>query len=186
VIVSPPPDAELIRRTQAGDHHAFGELVDRHRAVAFRTAWLIARSRSEAEDAMQEGFIKAWRALPRFRTSAPFRPWLLTIVANEARSRRRAEQRLVRLADRAAGEHEVAPASLEAALLTREQDAELMAALLALAQRDRRVIVCRCLLELSVAETAAVLGCRSGTVKSQLSRALGRLRETLEERDAAA
>jgi RNA polymerase sigma-70 factor (ECF subfamily) len=183
---APAPEAELISRTQAGDHHAFAELLDRHRAVAFRTAWLISQSRQEAEDAMQEGFIKAWRALPRFRSPAPFRPWLLTIVANEARSRRRAEQRRGRLADRAASEHAATPASLEAALVAREQDRELLGALLALPERDRRVLACRCLLELSVAETAGVLGCREGTVKSQLSRAMERLRVLLEERDAAA
>jgi len=183
---APAPEAELIRRTQAGDRHAFAELLDRHRTVAFRTAWLIAQSRQEAEDAMQEGFIKAWRALPRFRTSAPFRPWLLTIVANEARSRRRAQQRRIRLADRAAAERTAPAASLEAALVAREQDRELLGALLGLPERDRRVLACRCLLELSVTETAAVLGCREGTVKSQLSRAMDRLRVVLEERDAAA
>src|SRR3712207_6861099 len=58
---------------------------------SFRTACLITSSAADAEEAAQEAFVKAWRALPRFRAGAPFRPWLLTIVANEARNRRRAE-----------------------------------------------------------------------------------------------
>ena len=66
---------------------------DDHEEIAFRTAYLITRNAADAEDAAQVGLTKAWRALPRFRRGAPLRPWLLAIVANEARNRRRAEGR---------------------------------------------------------------------------------------------
>ena len=73
-----------------------------YQGIAFRTAYVIARNASDAEDAAQDGFVKAWRALGRFREGAPFRPWLLRIVANEARNRRRSAGRRAGLALRAA------------------------------------------------------------------------------------
>ena len=150
------------------------------RALArFRTAGLITQDAAEAEEAAQDAFLKAWRALPRFRAGAPLRPWLLAIVANEARNRRRSAGRRAALALRAAGEErptrEAAP-SPEEALLAGERRAALLGALGRLREDDRLVIGCRYLLELSEAETAAALGVRAGTVKSRTSRALARLR----------
>src|SRR5919107_741100 len=95
-------DAELIARARAGDDHAFGMLVARHQTVAFRTAYVICGQAGDAEDAAQDAFIKARGAMKRFREGAPFRPWLLTIVANEARNRRRAAGRRAALAGRVA------------------------------------------------------------------------------------
>jgi len=86
-------DTDLIARARSGDDHAFGMLVARHQTVAFRTAYVICGEAADAEDAAQEAFIKARAAIGRFRPEAPFRPWLLTIVANEARNRRRAAGR---------------------------------------------------------------------------------------------
>ena len=60
-----------------------------HQGIAFRTAYLITGSAADAEESAQDGFVKAYRALGRFRPGAPFRPWVLEIVANEARNRRR-------------------------------------------------------------------------------------------------
>ena len=64
-----------------------------HQSIAFRTAYLLTGSAADAEEAAQTAFVKAWSALPRFRRGAPFRPWLLRIVANEAHNRRRAAGR---------------------------------------------------------------------------------------------
>ena len=173
-------DADLVARARSGDDRAFGMLVERHQAVAFRTAYVICGNTAEAEDAAQDGFIKARAAMGRFRAGAPFRPWLLTIVANEARNRRRAAGRRSALARRAAAEP-VAPVPLpEAAALAGSERRELAAALSRLGPDHREVIVLRFLLDLSEAECAAALGCRPGTVKSRLSRALGRLRLELE------
>ena len=85
-----PEDGALIERARHGDHEAYAALVRSHQDVVFRTAYLITRSAADAEDVTQEAFIKAYRALPRFREGAPFRPWILRIAANEARNRRRA------------------------------------------------------------------------------------------------
>ena len=71
---------------------AYEELVRRYQDVAVRTAHVIAPA-ADADDAAQEAFVKAWIALPRFRHGSPFRPWLLQIVANEARNRRRSAGR---------------------------------------------------------------------------------------------
>jgi RNA polymerase sigma-70 factor (ECF subfamily) len=156
-----------------------------HQAVAFRTAYLITGDASEAEDAAQEAFVKAYRALGRFRPGAPFRPWLLTVVANEARNRRKAAGRRTSLALRAAGENSSGDASSpEASVLAAERRAELLGALGGLRDEDRLVIGCRYFLGLSEAETAAALDCAQGTVKSRLSRAIGRLRERMVKNDA--
>lgn len=148
-----------------------------HQQLAFRTARVLARDAADAEEAAQDAFVKAWHALARFDPARPFRPWLLAIVANEARNRRRAAGRREGLALRvaAASEGGAAP-SPELALLVAERHAALVEALERLDERDRQVIACRYLLELTEAETAAALGCRAGTVKSRLSRALERLR----------
>lgn len=177
----PLEERELVARAKRGDAQAYGELVELHQTIAFRTAWAITRSAADAEEAAQDGFVKAYRALAGFRLGEPFRPWLLTIVANEARNRRVAVARRERLALRAAEERRPGDAvpSPEAALLGRERSGALLGAVEALPSDQRLVVMCRYLLELSEAETAAVLGVPAGTVKSRLSRALERLREEL-------
>lgn len=150
-----------------------------HQGIAFRTAFLIARDPSDAEEAAQDGFVKAYRALGRFRRGAPFRPWLLQIVANEARNRRRSAGRHANLALRLADEARPGDAvpSPEAALLSDERRAELLAAVEGLREEERLVVSCRFFLGLSEDETAQTLGLKLGTVKSRTSRALAQLRE---------
>jgi RNA polymerase sigma factor (sigma-70 family) len=158
-----------------------------YQEVAFRTAYLITGDASEAEEATQEAFVKAHRALGRFRYGAPFRPWLLAIVANEARNQRRAAARRAGLFLRVAREGTPGnvPSSPESAVLAAERRAELLEALSGLREEARLAIACRYFLGLSEEETAATLGCARGTVKSRLSRALGSLRvEIAKEGDA--
>jgi RNA polymerase sigma factor (sigma-70 family) len=177
----PLEDTELVELARGGDVRAYGELVERYRDVAFRLAYLIARNAADAEDAAQEAFVKAYFALHRFRSREAFRPWILRIVSNEARNRRRSAGRRDRLALRLAeGGHLGGTAlSPEETALDREAREALLEAVGSLPERDRDVIACRYLLELSEAETARVLGVRPGTVKSRLSRALARLRASL-------
>jgi RNA polymerase sigma factor (sigma-70 family) len=179
----PPEEAALVARAKRGELDAYEEIVRMHGTVAFRTAWLITGSAADAEEAAQDGFVKAQRALGRFREGAPFRPWLLTIVSNEARNKLRATGRRSALALRVAEERRPGDAvpSPEAALLDSERRDELLAAVARLSDNDRRAIACRYFLELSEEETAAVLDCARGTVKSRLSRALERLRGELAE-----
>ena len=181
----PLEKSELVGRVQHGDASAYGELVRMHQQIAMRTAWLVTRNATDAEDAVQEAFVKAYRALRggRFREGAAFRPWLLAIVANEARNRRRSVARSDRLTLRVA---EVRPSgdaapSPEAAALRDEERELLVQALNAMREEDRLVVGYRYLVGLSEAETAAALGVPKGTVKSRLARSLGRLRSALSE-----
>jgi RNA polymerase sigma-70 factor (ECF subfamily) len=173
-----PDDAPLAERAKRGDERAFEELVRMHQDIAFRTAYLLTGSAADAEDAVQVGFVKAWTALSRYRRGAPFKPWLLRIVANEAHNRRRSSGRVDALRLRAAAEQPLdgAVSSPESAALGHEQRTELLAAVQRLDEHDRDVLTCRYFLELSEDETAAVLDVRRGTVKSRASRALARLR----------
>ena len=156
-----------------------------HESLAFRAAFVITGDAAEAEDAAQEAFVKAYRSIRRFRPGAPFRPWLMTIVANEARNRRKAAGRRASLALRAADEMvREDPISPEASVVAEERRSELIRELEGLREEDRVVISCRYFLGLSEAETAAALGCAKGTVKSRTSRALGRLRERMVKDDA--
>jgi RNA polymerase sigma-70 factor, ECF subfamily len=182
VVDRPLEETELVERARRGDLRAWETIVRTHQGIAFRTAYVLTASAADAEEAAQDGFVKAYRALGRFRRGAPFRPWLLRIVANEARNRRRSAARRERLSLRAAAEArpgDVVP-SPEAALLSRESQEQLLGAVERLSEDHRDAITCRYFLDLSEDETAAALGVRRGTVKSRLSRALDQLREELE------
>ena len=176
----PLAEDELLRLARAGDGDAYRRIVETYQGIAFRTAYALTGNAADAEEAAQDGFLKAYRALGRFRLGEPFRPWLLRIVANEARNRRRASGRRTMLALRAAEEQrpsgDAAP-SPEAEVLARSGRTELLVAVRGLPEHQRDVITCRFFLDLTEEETAAVLGIRRGTVKSRTARALDRLRE---------
>jgi RNA polymerase sigma factor (sigma-70 family) len=175
-------EQHLIAAAKAGDQHAYRQLLERHQAVAFRAACLITGSAAEAEDATQDACVKAWLALWRFRSDAPFRPWLVRIAINEARNRRRGAGRRAMLVLRLGPEAalpESAP-SAETEALAGEERARLASAVGRLREDDQLVIAARYFLGLSEAESAIALGLRRGTVKSRLSRALGRLQTELE------
>src|SRR5947208_4801555 len=179
----PLEEQELVERARRGDVEAYEHLVRAFQDLAGRTAYIITGNAADAQDAAQEAFVKAYAALPRFREGAPFRPWLLRIVANEAISRRRASSRVSRLVLRAAEGRpwEDAAPSPEGAALARETRAELLAAVGRLRQEDRLVIAYRYWFDLSEEEMASALGCARGTVKSRLSRAMRRLRRVMAE-----
>lgn len=183
----PADDSELITRAQRGDSAAYEEIVQRYQQVAFRTAYVITGSSPDAEDAAQEGFVKAYRALYRFRLGSDLRPWLLRIVANEARNRVRSSGRRHQLELRLAEGFrpgDAAP-SPEAVAVAADERRRLLAMVNALSEGDRLVIASRYFLELSGEETATALGIPEGTVKSRLSRALARLRTRVEEAASA-
>ena len=175
-------EAELVERARRGDGDAYVALVRVHETVAFRTAYLILGSAADAEDAAQDAFVKAYRALGRFEPDRSFRPWLLQIVANEARNHRRSAGRRGALAVRAFREvpRELA-SSPEADVLAAEDRAELLAAIDRLPSADRLAIVGRYVLELNDDEAAAALGIKPGAVRVRVWRALGKLRRELEE-----
>jgi RNA polymerase sigma factor (sigma-70 family) len=181
----PTDDAEAVARSLTGDLDAYEVLVVRYTAAAHRTALLLGAG-DEAEDVVQEAFMMAFRKLRWFRGDGPLRPWLLRIVANETknlhRSRRRRDAAALRAVTTTVDEAPATASDPEAVFLDSARRDELTRAVGQLAERDRLVITCRYFLDLSEAETAQVLGWPRGTVKSRLSRALGRLSAVLVER----
>jgi RNA polymerase sigma factor (sigma-70 family) len=165
---------------RGGDSAAYAELVLRHASVAKRTAVFLGAG-SEADDVVQESFVKAYRGLGGFREDAAFRPWLLRIVANETRNLQRSRSRRNRREELAALPESVLDPADEAAVGERRR--ELLAAVRGLPENYRLVVTCRYLLELDEQETATVLGWARGTVKSRLHRALGRLRTELPDKE---
>ncbi len=167
---------------------AYEELVRRYQRLAFRVAYVISGDTDEAEDVAQTAFVNAWLALSRFRAGAPFRPWLLRIVANEAKNRGMAAARRRRFALALATDEAHRPLAADppdAALVTAERSEWLVDHLNRLRDADRTVLTLRYVLDLPEAEIAAALGCRRGTVKSRLHRALGRLRAQIATDQAA-
>ena len=166
----------------AGERDLFRILVARYGALAQRTA-LLCGAGADADDVVQEAFVAAYRALPRFRTGLEFRPWLLRIVVNQARNAVRGQRRARALADRAATWHlDVLGDAPAGNAVTVERREALVRALGDLRAADREVLALRYLLDLSEAETAVALGLPKGTVKSRTARALERLRAVLADR----
>lgn len=177
-------DDMLIQQASKGDVSAYEELVTRYQDIAFRSAYLITQDAGAAEEAAQDGFIKAYRALHRFRQGSPFRPWLLTIVTNEARRRKSSSLRQERLAlHLSTYQRPSLGPSVEAEVLATELREQLHHAIEALSRTDQLVLAYRFVLGLSESEMAAAMNCRQGTVKSRLSRALARLRSALAVRE---
>lgn len=178
----PLDDDELVTRARAGDLEAYELLVARHTASAYRTAVLLGAG-SDAEDVIQEAFVKGYRKLSRYRGESSFRSWLLAIVANETRNLHRSRNRRDGLVLRAAAANpasEIAEDVAVGAVLAGERRARLVQALRRLPVKDREVIVCRFFLDLSEDETVMMLGWPRGTAKSRTSRALAKLRGLLD------
>jgi len=153
-------------------------LVARYTLPAHRAAFLLGAG-EEADDVVQEAFVKAFRNLSRFRAEEPFGPWLLRIVANETRNLTRSRRRRAALALRLAVPDGATADGPVDEVLAAERRARLVAAVNALPDRERQVLVCRYFLDLSEAETAQVLACPLGSVKSRAWRGLNRLRGRL-------
>ena len=175
-LLARPPltEDEIIRRSQAGDWDAFELLLERHRSALARTAYLVTRDRDASQDVMQEALIQIWRDLPSYRPFGSFRAWMLKITLNKARKhyrKRRVQTVPLETAAAVTGDAEGPEERAERG----EQTRRIRQALELLTSDHREVLVLRYYNELTVPEIARVLGRREGTVKSRLSRALGRL-----------
>lgn len=178
-------ERQLIERARQGDVAAYESLVRRYQSQALRAAYLVLGQQQEAEDAVQEAFVRAWHALDGFKSDRSFRPWLLTIVTNQARDRGRATSRRRKLTIRqrnASADPRFEP-SPESALITQEQIDVVLDELERLPEMDRIVLSYRFLLDLPTAEIAEILGIAHGTVRSRISRALTKLRNQLSDDD---
>jgi RNA polymerase sigma-70 factor (ECF subfamily) len=189
-------DAELVQGLIRRDPAAVRRLTTLYNQRLYRTAWSILRNRAEAEEALQEAYLKAFEAIGRFEHKSSLATWLTRIVINEALGRRRAEQRrMKRLSaspivimeeyrDRLMG-GAAAHRSPEAALARKEAARLLETAIAALPEPFRLVFVLRAIEGLSVEETAEALGVRPETVKTRHLRARRRLQEALDPELAA-
>ena len=170
-------DAAAVTRARAGDLDAYEVLVVRYTAPAHRAAVLLGAG-ADADDVVQEAFVKAHRHISRYRGESGFRPWLLAIVANETRNLHRSRGRRDGLVLRAAareGPELTSPDPADSAVAVERRE-QLVDQVRQLDARYRDVLVCRYLLDLSEAETATALGLPKGTVKSRTARALATLR----------
>lgn len=170
-------DAELAERAAEGEEEAFGELVRRHASAARRMAQALLGDPHDADDATQDGFLAAWRAIDRYDPRRPFRPWLLRIVLNAARDlRRRHRVRRTEALSPLYAAPDVGPEQETDRALLRERFA---AAVTALTERQRVTVTLFDAEGYSHAEIAAVLGVAEGTVRSDLHHARRALRSAL-------
>jgi RNA polymerase sigma-70 factor, ECF subfamily len=186
--VSEATDAELAGRVAAGEPAAFEALMRRHNRALFRTARAILRDDSEAEDALQEAYLQAYRGIGAFRGDAKLSTWLARIVANEAlgRVRKRARRAEIVPLQPGASETEVEQIADENMDEMPERSAQraemrrlLEAQIDSLPEDYRVVFVMRAIEEMSVEETADALEIPQATVRTRLFRARSLLREGL-------
>ncbi len=170
---------ELVDQARQGDVYAYQELIRRYQHLGFRVALLVTGSVAHAEDALQNAIIRAYSGLSQIRSNNSFRSWLLAIVANEARNLAKSEQRHAHLDLELVPERPEGEPTPENVILEREDQRHVLVALKNLPEPARTILICRYVLDLSEAETAAMLGCSRGTVKSRTWRALRQLRRVL-------
>ncbi|MER7566286.1 RNA polymerase sigma factor [Streptomyces sp. NPDC048523] len=173
----------MIARVRAGDPEAYAELVRAHTGLAMRAATALGAG-ADAEDVVQQAFVKAYCSLGRFREGSAFKPWFMSIVANETRNTVRTAARQRTLVGREAAFAEAEPLIPESAdpavaAVEIERRAALESALERLSEEHRLVVTYRYLLEMDESETAQALGWPRGTVKSRLNRALRKLGKLL-------
>ena len=176
-------DAEtaLLARILAGDSTAFAELMRRYNRRLYRVARSVLRDDTEAEDALQDAYLQAYRALPGFRSESSLGTWLTRIVVNAALAHRRKNARLAEVIE-LSGEPimDDLPSDQPERAALRAQTRRLVEAKIdSLPDAFRTVFVLRALEELSVEETSDTLGIPEATVRSRYFRARSMLREAL-------
>jgi len=170
----------LIRHAVHGDAAAWEPLVLAHQQAVFRLSYLLLGDPDDAEDIAQETFLRAWKHLKRFDATRPLRPWLLSIASNLASNRRRSAGRYFAALTRAFRD-EPTSNNMEEKSAQHMQANDLWKAVQTLHVADQQIVYLRYFLDLSVAETAEVLQIAEGTVKSRMSRALEKLRHTIQQ-----
>jgi RNA polymerase sigma-70 factor (ECF subfamily) len=185
------PDPALAALVAAGDETAFRVLMQRHNQTLYRTARAILRDDTEAEEALQDAWLQAYRAMPGFRGDSKLSTWLVRIAANEALQRRRKMRRRAEVIpmsiDEESGDRPVADeardespsAAPEIETLRGEMRRLLEARIDRLPDAFREVFVLRAVEELSVEETATALEIPEATVRTRFFRARSLLRESL-------
>jgi len=165
---------EVVAAVRRGHHLAFAELVRRHQRRSYGVCRAILANHEDAEDAVQEGFLNAYRAIDRFEPGQPFGAWLHRIMANAARDLWR--RREVRHAERLPDSLPDAVGDFGDGISTSDA---VKAGLATLSQRQRAVVVLHDLEGFTHAEIASTLGIPEGTAKSDLHLARRRMRAHL-------
>lgn len=190
----PTDDAELVARSRDGDTDAFRELFDRKHRRVYLIAYQVLGDAAQAEDVVQEVFLRLWERCGDFDDSLPLDPWLRRIASNRAidhwRARNAERSHRAEAPGRAggAGALDTAAASRDASadptarLTWRELQAVWDEVAAELPPQQRAAFVLRHIEELEPAEVAEALGCSPSTVRSHIAEARRRLRETLRAR----
>jgi len=169
---------DLIRRSQAGDEEAWAALFDKYKNLVYRTAYLMLGSADEAEDALQEVFLRVFRSLSSFEPRrGAFTTWLHRLTVNHCFNRRRRRRFLLLSLDKVSRSSLVDDSPSPGARL--EEGAEVRQVLGGLSDKQRGVVVLRYYWEMSYVEIARILEIPLGTVKSRLNLALKTLRKEL-------
>jgi RNA polymerase sigma-70 factor, ECF subfamily len=177
----PADEAQLVDRLRQGDPRAFEELVIAYQHRVFGVALRMLGSRAEAEEAAQEVFLRAHRAIADFRGDAKLSTWLYAIASRLCMNRLTSgERRLLREGEETLARIPSGHASPADELERSERDAALHRAIAELSDERRLVVVLRDLEGLSYEEIAAALDLELGTVRSRLHRARLDLKEKLE------
>lgn len=181
------PEEELVRQAQAGNTKAFAALVTAHQLFCYNLALQSLGDAREAEDVVQEAFLRAWLALPRFRHQARFRTWLYRIVSNLCYTHLPRLKRDLEALDDGAMEEMPGKAKDDplANLQIGERRARLHAEIDHLPESQRLIVLMRYREELSYEEIAEILDIPLGTVKIGLFRARQRLRAALVEEEGS-
>ena len=181
MISQEPTDEDLVRRCAGGDRGAFERLVARHEAPIYRFAVRACGGEREAEDAVQDGLLAAWRGAATFRGDASARTWLFQVVLNACRRRHRPRAgRGPESPLEAAGDVAAAESGPEDRVGARQVGRAIDAALASLADEAREVLLLRDVEGLSGDETAAALGIGLAAMKSRLHRARLELKDRVE------
>lgn len=183
-------EARLIERIRGGERELFYELVQPHERAVYLVAYSVLKNEADAEDVAQEAILKALRSLPDFRGDSKFQHWLVKIALNEARMRYRKRQgERAQSLDDAPEDQDYTPLQIadwrelpSDVLDRKEVRAEIQEAIAGLSDTYREVLVLRDIEEMSIAETAQILGLTEATVKVRLFRARLKLRDRLVER----
>lgn len=177
-------DNALVRRAREGDYEAFEALFQRHRQLVYRFAYQMVPRRDDAEDIVQEAFVRAYQNLGRYRDEAKFTTWLLRIVSNLCTDQARMRTRRDNLEQQEAGEglSWMTIGDVADPIEELEQDRRRMVlrkALNALPAHHRSVIVLRDIEEREYGEIAQILGCTIGGAKLRVLRARRALKERI-------
>lgn len=177
-------ETELVRRLKAGDREAFDGLYGLYKDQAFRTAWFLAGNRADAEDIVQDAFVKAYVNIGQLKDEEGFRSWFYRILTrtawrqSEGRRKEFPDGEILAHADAAGEQEDCAPEQI----VRKEEAKRVRAVLNSLDEKHRTVLILYYYNEFSTKAIARIMGCMEGTVKSRLFTARKKMKAELERK----